>query len=418
MTLIFNGTDNSVNNPAIQGGTGGTTTGVYYPSANAIALSTGGVNALTISNTQAATFTSNVSFSSQLSVPAAGIKFSDSTTITSNAPPNVTVYTSGSGTYTTPTGAKYLVVQMVGGGGGGSSGGTTNTTTGGTGGTSTFGASLTAPGGNGAAVNNTSQPSSGSNGTASGGDINNYGGAGVQGVNAYGSIYFAGGSGGSSFFGQGGAGGFGGAGNGGLAYGSGGGGSGVSASPSSTGGGGGAGSYLEKTISSPASTYSYAVGASGTAGAAITGGYTAGAGAGGVIIVTAYFQGFIMRYAIIDGINVINVIDYDTDPGNPPPGFDEPIIAVQSDTAQIGWTYVDGQFIAPTPPAPTPEQLIAQCKATAMGLLSATDWTQAADCPLVNKAEFTAYRATVRALAINPVANPVWPTQPNKQWSS
>jgi hypothetical protein len=60
MTLILNGTDNAVGSPAVQGGTGGTSTGVYYPSANAIAISTGGVNALTISSTQAATFANNV----------------------------------------------------------------------------------------------------------------------------------------------------------------------------------------------------------------------------------------------------------------------------------------------------------------------------------------------------------------------
>jgi len=57
------------------------------------------------------------------------------------------------------------------------------------------------------------------------------------------------------------------------------------------------------------------------------------------------------------------------------------------------------------------------CKATAQQLLQATDWTQVADCPLVNKAEFTTYRATVRALAINPVANPVFPELPSEQWS-
>lgn len=124
-----------------------------------------------------------------------------------------------------------------------------------------------------------------------------------------------------------------------------------------------------------------------------------------------------MRYAIIDGINVINVIDYDTDPGNPPSGFDEPIIAVQSDTAQIGWTYVNGQFIAPIVPEPTPEELIAQCKQTAMSLLNSSDWTQVADCPLVNKSEFTAYRATIRELAINPVVNPIFPELPSEQWS-
>ena len=136
-----------------------------------------------------------------------------------------------------------------------------------------------------------------------------------------------------------------------------------------------------------------------------------------------------MRYAIIDEINVINIIDYDTEPTNPPPGFEEPIIAVQSDTAQIGWTYVDGQFIAPPtpiPPTPTPEELIAQCKQQATNILSQTDWTSIADVGdptksnpyLINQAEFIAYRSTVRNYAVNPVVDPVFPTQPTEQWSS
>jgi Fe-S cluster assembly iron-binding protein IscA len=46
-----------------------------------IVFATGGANtvALTIANTQASTFSSNVSFSSQVAVAAAGIKFSDAT---------------------------------------------------------------------------------------------------------------------------------------------------------------------------------------------------------------------------------------------------------------------------------------------------------------------------------------------------
>jgi len=132
------------------------------------------------------------------------------------------------------------------------------------------------------------------------------------------------------------------------------------------------------------------------------------------------------RYAIIDGNNVINIIDYDTAPSNPPLGFDEPIIAVQSDTAQIGWTYIDDQFIAPFVPPPTPEELIAQCKTTASGILASTDWTSIADVGdptkanpyLVNQAEFIAYRSTVRGYAVNPVVDPIWPTQPTEQWSS
>ena len=133
------------------------------------------------------------------------------------------------------------------------------------------------------------------------------------------------------------------------------------------------------------------------------------------------------RYAIIDGINVINVIDYDTTPSNPPPGFEAPIIAVQSDTASVGWTYVNGVFIDPyIPPAPTPEELIAQCKQQAKAILQDTDWTSIADVAdpvlsnpyLMNQAEFIAYRSTIRNYAVNPVTDPVWPTEPTEEWGN
>ena len=132
------------------------------------------------------------------------------------------------------------------------------------------------------------------------------------------------------------------------------------------------------------------------------------------------------RYAIIDLTVVINIIDYDTPPSNPPAGFESPIIAVQSDTAQIGWTYVDGVFIAPYVPPPTPEELIAQCKAQATTILQSTDWTSIADVGdptksnpyLVNQAAFISYRSTVRNLAVNPVVDPVFPTAPTEEWSS
>jgi hypothetical protein len=58
------------------------------------------------------------------------------------------------------------------------------------------------------------------------------------------------------------------------------------------------------------------------------------------------------RYAIIENEQVINVIEYETEPGNPPPGFDEGVIAVQSDTAEIGAKYQDGQFVNPNSPQP------------------------------------------------------------------
>lgn len=134
----------------------------------------------------------------------------------------------------------------------------------------------------------------------------------------------------------------------------------------------------------------------------------------------------LQNYAIIDGINVVNIIEYEEQPSTPPPGFESPIIAVQSDTASIGWTYVDGQFIGPIVPPPTPEELIALCKSTATGILSQTDWTSITDISnpeinnpyLINQAEFLSYRNVIRGYAVNPVENPTWPTQPTEQWSS
>jgi hypothetical protein len=66
------------------------------------------------------------------------------------------------------------------------------------------------------------------------------------------------------------------------------------------------------------------------------------------------------------------------------------------------------------------------CADQAKAILTATDWTSIADVGnadmsnpyLVNQAEFIAYRSTVRNYAVNPVVDPVWPTQPTEQWSS
>lgn len=58
------------------------------------------------------------------------------------------------------------------------------------------------------------------------------------------------------------------------------------------------------------------------------------------------------RYAIIDGEDVVNVIDYEEPPGNPPPTFPDNYIAVQSDVAGPGWKYINGAFIDPNPMVP------------------------------------------------------------------
>jgi hypothetical protein len=125
-----------------------------------------------------------------------------------------------------------------------------------------------------------------------------------------------------------------------------------------------------------------------------------------------------MRYAIIQNTDVINVIDYDEQPNNPPPGFEEGIIAIQSDVAGPGWQYVDEEFVAPILPSPTPEELLARCKQIAKTLLQATDWATLSDVNLTNKDEFLTYRATLRNLVLNPVTSPEFPSEPTPIWSN
>ena len=59
---------------------------------------------------------------------------------------------------------------------------------------------------------------------------------------------------------------------------------------------------------------------------------------------------------------------------------------------------------------------IDQCKFKAKQKIAATDWAALPDVGLVNQADFIAYRAALRALIINPVADPVWPTEPTPEW--
>lgn len=66
------------------------------------------------------------------------------------------------------------------------------------------------------------------------------------------------------------------------------------------------------------------------------------------------------------------------------------------------------------------------CADQAKSILTSTDWTSIGDVGdplksnpyLVNQSDFVSYRSQIRALAVNPVADPVWPTQPTEQWSS
>lgn len=207
--------------------------------------------------------------------------------------PTTQIFTSGSGTYTTPANVRYIRVKAVGGGGGGGGSGTgTSAGNGGAGGTTTFN-SVNANGGSGGTKSSSGgggpggAGGTGGTGTATRRIIGGYGGGG-------GNSDVQGGQGGSSMLGGNGGGGESTASvspgkDGATNTGGGGGGaSGISAVVGS-GGGGGGGEAFELVIGSPASTYAYSVGAAGTAGSAGTSGSAGGAGGSGVIVVEEYY---------------------------------------------------------------------------------------------------------------------------------
>jgi hypothetical protein len=212
--------------------------------------------------------------------------------------PGITVYTSGTGTYTPPAGALYLKVRMVGGGGGASNvgGGLGGAANGTAGAATTFGSNLLIAGGGDGGYNWSGLTTGGSY-TVNSPAIKIVGVNGADGNRApyQGSAgsphHIPGGAGGSSFFGGAGAAGdnFGGATSAKPNSGSGGGGGGLISVPSSSGGqGGAAGGYLEAMIANPASAFTYSVGTGGVGpGSGVTKG---GDGGSGVIIIEAHFQ--------------------------------------------------------------------------------------------------------------------------------
>lgn len=69
------------------------------------------------------------------------------------------------------------------------------------------------------------------------------------------------------------------------------------------------------------------------------------------------------------------------------------------------------------------ETALANCKKQASALLYETDWTTIPDVAdpanspyLTNQAEFIAWRSQIRALAINPVVDPIFPPKPVEVW--
>lgn len=95
--------------------------------------------------------------------------------------------------------------------------------------------------------------------------------------------------------------------------------------------------------------------------------------------------------------------------------------------------YVDGEWVQVWTVEPaTPEEIALREEAAkqenknqASNLLSATDWVELGDVAnpasppfLANKADFTAYRQQLRAIAVNPpVTVEPWPVKPEEIWS-
>jgi hypothetical protein len=204
------------------------------------------------------------------------------TTAATNAVPQITVYTSGSGTYTVPSNTRWLSIKIVGGGGGGAgsggSSGAGDAGGGAAGGTSTFGTSLISATGGGGGNGSGQQASAAGSGTVSS-PASGFASSGRLGINTaqYNTArqVFTGGTGGPptplNGFGAGGA-------NAGA--------SGTAVCMGSTGSSAG---YVEAIISSPSASYSYSVGAGGTGGSAGTSGNAGSAGGSGAIYITAWF---------------------------------------------------------------------------------------------------------------------------------
>ena len=206
-------------------------------------------------------------------------------------------FTSGSGTYYTPAGVKYLKIKMVGGGGGGGGGGSSGYANGTAGNATTFGSSLLTA--NGGAAGGSGGGAGGAGGTATisapaiGLALTGGSGSGHSYIDGSATSQWGGVSGGNSAFGGGGGGAnYNGAGTAGSTNtGGGGGGGGTNAAIAShQGAGGGAGGYVEAIIVSPVASYSYSVGASAAGGSAGTSGSAGGAGAAGVIYVEEYYS--------------------------------------------------------------------------------------------------------------------------------
>jgi hypothetical protein len=149
-----------------------------------------------------------------------------------------------------------------------------------------------------------------------------------------------------------------------------------------------------------------------------------------------------MLIAIVNGQTVVQVGDYKDLFANtsfPPSGISDEFLA-ENNAKKVNlfksydaatqklvsvapyvdgeWVYtVDVETLTPEDIAAKQASQAAQNKSKAEQLLAQTDWTQVADVPLINKSAFTTYRTTVRAIALNPTYDAIFPVMPAEQWT-
>ena len=204
--------------------------------------------------------------------------------------PTITILSSGSGTYTTPSSVIYFKIVMVGGGGGGGGANTGGSapTIGVSGAATIFGSSfLTCNGGNSTGAANGGSGGSSSIGSGAAGlSFTGSSGGGAS----YSTAFQQGGSGGSSPFGGAGQSVYSGSGTNAIGgTGSGGGGGGCTSNSNVIlPGGGGAGGYISCLVSTILSSYSYSIGTGGSGGVGNIS--TGGNGGSGIISIEEYYQ--------------------------------------------------------------------------------------------------------------------------------
>jgi hypothetical protein len=130
------------------------------------------------------------------------------------------------------------------------------------------------------------------------------------------------------------------------------------------------------------------------------------------------------NYAVVDLATntVVSMVVWDGNPGWSP---DEGQIAIESDTASIGWLYVEGELVAPPPPPVTPptleeitaantafqSMLIYQASQAMAPVLVSLQLGDATDDETVIAKEWQAYYRALKLVDVSAV-NPDWPRAP------